>query len=226
MTATTNAATRADDVYARLRADILTGGWSPGQRLKFPDLCRRYGTSVGAAREALTMLKATGLVDTQPHLGFTVAILSAADLGELARARAEIESLVLRLSVREGDTRWEADGVAAMHVLERTPFLDPQRPGRSTPQWTAAHAAFHEALLAGCGNRRLRDAAGSMRDEAELYRQWSILPGIDAGRDLAAEHRALLDAAVARDADRAADLLYQHIDGTGQLALDIEPAAG
>ncbi|MGK5533959.1 GntR family transcriptional regulator, partial [Streptomyces sp. URMC 129] len=62
-----NGTTRAGEVYARLRADILGGGLLPGRRLKFPELCARYGTSVGAAREALTRLVAEGFVTTQSH---------------------------------------------------------------------------------------------------------------------------------------------------------------
>jgi DNA-binding GntR family transcriptional regulator len=209
--------TRADGVYRRLRADILGGRLVPGQRLKFPELSRRYDTSVGAAREALTRLVTDGFVRTQSHQGFTVTPLSHEDLAELTRARVEVESLVLRLAVLDGDMRWEADAVAAHHVLERTPFLgDGDHP---TDEWSAAHAEFHHALVAGCRNRRLRAMARGLREEAELYLQWSVSFGREPDRDLPGEHRALLHAAIGRDADRAADLLRDHIAHTAQLLI-------
>jgi DNA-binding GntR family transcriptional regulator len=209
--------TRADDVYRRLRGDILGGRLVPGQRLKFPDLSQRYETSVGAAREALTRLVADGFVRSQPHQGFCVTPLSYEGLAELTQARAEIEPLVLRFSVREGDVEWEAGAVASHHVLERTPFFAADDDTHPCDAWSSAHAAFHTALLAGCRNRRMLAVAQSLREEAELYLQWSVAVGRE--RDVAGEHRALLDATIARDADLAAELLRDHIAHTAQLLI-------
>jgi DNA-binding GntR family transcriptional regulator len=215
----TSGSTRADGVYQRLRRDILGGRLVPGERLKFPDLCRRYETSVGAAREALTRLVADGFVRTQSYQGFSVMPLSHEDLAELTYARLEIESLVLRLSVREGDMAWEAAAVAAHHLLQRAAFLAQDDATHPTDTWSAAHAAFHGALLAGCRNQRLLAMATGLREEAELYLQWSVSFGREPDRDLAGEHRALLDAVVARDASRAAELLRDHIAHTAQLLI-------
>ena len=216
----TTGVTRTDGLHARMREDILGGVLPPGQRLKFPELCRRYDTSVGAAREALTRLAGAGLVRSQAHQGYVVTPLSVEDLTELTVARVEIEGLVLRMSIAEGDVRWEADAIAAHHLLERATYLDPDNPARSTAEWAAAHAVFHTSLLVGCGNRRLREVAIGLRDEAELYRQWSITPALAKGRAIAAEHRAILDAAVARDADLAVRLLGEHISLTSRLLID------
>lgn len=215
----TGGSTRADGVYGRLRADILGGRLVPGQRLKFPELSRRYATSVGAAREALTRLAAAGLVRTRAHQGYTVTPLSHHDLAELTQARVETESLVLQLSVRHGDMQWEAQAVAAHHLLERTPFFGPDDTDHPSDEWSAAHAAFHLALLAGCRNRRLLAIARGLREEAELYLQWSVSFGREPERDLPGEHRALLDAVSARDAGLAAELLRDHIAHTAQLLI-------
>ena len=216
-------ATRTQGVYGRLRADILGGRLVPGQRLKFPELSQRYETSVGAAREALTRLAAAGLVRTQAHHGYTVTPLSHEDLADLTQARVEIESLVLRLSVLHGDMRWEAQTVAAHHVLERTPFLAHDGADHPSDEWSAAHAAFHQTLLAGCRNRRLLATAQALREEAELYLQWSVSFGQEPDRDLPGEHRALLEAATARDADLAAERLRDHIAHTAQLLIHGAP---
>lgn len=215
----TGGATRTDGVYGRLRADILAGRLVPGQRLKFPDLSRDYETSVGAAREALTRLAGAGLVRAQPHQGYAVAPLSHEDLAELTQARVEVESLVLRLSVLHGDMQWESQAVAAHHLLERTPFLAADDAAHPSDAWSAAHAAFHLALLSGCHNRRLLDTARGLREEAELYLQWSVSFGLEPDRDLPGEHRALLEAVTARDADHAAELLRDHIAHTAGLLI-------
>lgn len=76
-------------------------------------------------------------------------------------------------------------------------------------------------MLAGCRNHRLLATATGLREEAELYLQWSVSFGQEPDRDLTGEHQALLDAAVARDADRAAALLRDHIAHTAQLLISV-----
>jgi DNA-binding GntR family transcriptional regulator len=59
-----------------------------------------------------------------------------------------------------------------------------------------------------------------MREVAEVYRGWSAGPGLAADRDVAGEHKALAEAATARDADTACALLANHIQLTTDLLLD------
>jgi len=224
-----DAATRAAGVYQRLRADILGGRLVPGERLKFPELCERYRTSVGAAREVLTRLENEGLVTSRSHRGFTVTELSHRDLADLTEARIEVESMVLRLSIRDGDVQFEAQAVAAHHLLERTPFFAEDDPTHPSDAWVEAHATFHRALLAGCRNRRLLETAHALRDEAELYRQWSVSLGHEPDRDVAAEHRRLLEYTLARDVEGAVAELRDHVAHTARLLISVatdEPNAG
>jgi DNA-binding GntR family transcriptional regulator len=219
MAKTAAGGTRADEVQERLRSDILRGQRTPGERLKFPDLCEQHEVSAGVIREALTRLVDQGLVRVQPHQGYVVTPLSHRELGELTVARMELESLVFRLSVLEGDMSWEAGAVAAHHVLQRAPFAAEGNPSQLSEEWSQAHAAFHVALLAGCGNRRLQEMALKLREEAELYRRWSVSLGQEPRRDIAGEHRALLDAALARDPELAAERLSDHISHTARLLI-------
>lgn len=223
-------ATRTGGLYDRVRADILGGRLQPGHRLKFPEFSQRYGTSVGASREVLVRLAAEGLVRSEARKGYLVTPLSHSDLAELTHARVEIESLVLRLSIREGDMQFEAQAVAAHHVLERALYLDDDDPTHTTDAWAVAHAVFHRALLVGCANRRLLGTALALRDEAELYRQWSVALGGEPSRGVLDEHRMLLQFTVARDADAAAQQLRDHIAHTTQVliscAIDAPSTAG
>jgi len=146
-----------------------------------------------------------------------VTPLSADDLAELTQARTAIESLVVRLACETGDVAWEASVLAAHHTLERTPEVPPDDPDRIDDAWAASHRAFHEAVLAGCPNQRLRDIAAALREEAELYRRWSRPLGDGRVRDVRAEHRALLGAAISRDGERAAEVITAHINRTTEL---------
>ncbi|MYY09229.1 FCD domain-containing protein [Streptomyces sp. SID4919] len=211
--------TLSDDVRGQLRADILSGRLLPGHRLKFPVFSARYDVSVSVLREALVRLAEQGLVRSEPHQGFLVTPLSREDLTELTEARIELETLVRRRSVTEGDLAWESQLVAAHHTLERTPRTAQGDHDRVDDCWSAAHTDFHRALLNGCANRRLLHMALGLRDEAGLYRRWSRPLGDEPSRDPAGEHRALLDAALARDPEASAEALCGHVRHTTELLL-------
>ncbi|MFJ5775630.1 GntR family transcriptional regulator [Streptomyces sp. NPDC093094] len=207
-------ATRGGIVYAQIREDILQGALMPGQRLRLVELAQRHSVSQSVVREALTRLSEQGLVVAAPQQGFRVVSVSLRDLDELTEARIEIETMVLRRAVARGDIQWEAAVVAAHHHLSGVPAVLPD--GTLSGEWFAVHERFHETLLEACGNARLLAVAAGLRDEATLYRRWSRPVGQDVDRDVAGEHQRLVDAVLSRDADRAADLLAQHIDRTSQ----------
>lgn len=213
------APTRGEDVYARLRGDILAGRLRPGSRLPFAELCSRYGTSVGVVREGLSRLTEQGLVVAEPQHGYRVKAVSAQDLRQLTDARVDIETLVLRSAIASGDVAWESSVLAAHHTLARMPQQDEQDPQRMSEAWAAAHANFHSVLLGGCPNPRLRAIALSLRDSAELYRRWSVPLGDDAVRDVASEHAAVLDTALDRDPERATAVLTEHLQRTARMLL-------
>ncbi|MFD7003885.1 GntR family transcriptional regulator [Streptomyces mirabilis] len=204
--------TRAAIVYAKVREEIFQGDLQPGQRLRLVELAQRFDVSQSVVREALTRLSEQGLVLAAPQQGFSVVTVSLGDLNELTEARIEIETMVLRRAIERGGVEWEAAAVAAHHHMVGTPVVLPG--GEMNSEWFTLHEQFHQSLLEGCGNDRLLGSAVSLRDAATLYRRWSRPVGRDFDRDIAGEHQALLDAILSRDADRAAELLTQHIDRT------------
>jgi DNA-binding GntR family transcriptional regulator len=181
-------------------------------------MIRRYEASTGVLREALPRLVAQGLVVSQPQIGFRVVSLSVDDLRQLTEARVTIETLVLRQSVAHGDLAWENAVLTAHHTLVRTPQLVDG--DEMNDAWLRAHATFHHMLLSGSPNHRLIGIADSLRDSAEVYRCWSSPFGRKHDRDVAAEHRQLLETALARNADEAAATLIRHIELTTEFLLE------
>jgi DNA-binding GntR family transcriptional regulator len=208
--------TRAEQVYASVRVDILTGRISPGAKLRLAELTDKHGCSMTVVREALTRLAEQGLVQSAPQQGFNVTPLSAADLEDLTTARCELEGLVLRHSIEHGDLAWESRVVAAHHSVDRTPMQSEIDPVLMSEDWTRAHSDFHSALLSACPNQRLFNMALSLRDAAELYRRWSVPIGHDQQRDVPDEHRALMEAALKRDASEAVRILEEHLRRTAR----------
>ena len=210
-------ATSTEQVYELIRSELLNGVLHPSQKLKMVELTDRFGVSQSVVREALTRLTEQGLLVAAPQRGFRVRDLSIEDIAELTETRVEVESLALRLAVERGDLQWETGILAAHHRLDRTPVT--RDDGTVSEDWSAQHRDFHQALLTGCGNRRLESVATSLRDSAELYRRWYWVLADDHQRDLAREHRELKELALARDAARAIEILTEHIDRAPSLLI-------
>jgi DNA-binding GntR family transcriptional regulator len=219
MSMTVPSRTRVDTLSAQIRKDILAGRQAPGSKLGLANLVEQYSASMGVIREALSRLVAQGLVEVQPQQGFRVVPVSMADLHDLTEARCHIEALVFRESLEHGSVEWEANVIASHHRLSRLPSVDPEHGDRLTEDWVHAHRSFHSALLEACPNARLRSIAASLRDSAELYRQWSVPPGQSENRDVPSEHAEILRAILDHDVPRAVGLLVDHIRHTTRVLL-------
>jgi GntR family transcriptional regulator, carbon starvation induced regulator len=204
-----------EDVYGALRSDILFGRRLPSSRLQLNELAEEHGVSLSVVREAVTRLASEDLVEATPQRGFRVRSLSLEHLRDLTWVRTQVETLALRQSIAKGDVTWEANLVAAHHRLAVTPMYFDD--GRGNTEWMAAHAAFHTALAAAAGSPVLERLRLQLYDASELYRYWvGTLPHHPTRAHVADEHKAIFDAALAREADLAVDLLTQHLEATAR----------
>jgi DNA-binding GntR family transcriptional regulator len=212
--------TLVDDVYSVMKDDICTGRRAPGERLHLSQIARERNVSLSVVREAVTRLAAERLVQSRSQQGFTVWPLSVPDLLDLTRVRIEIETLTLRDSLANGDLAWEAEVIAAHHRLLGATSAPGGPSASPNYAWMRAHSEFHAALAAACTSPLLRQLRQQLSDSAELYRHWSAyLTKPKHKRNIAKEHRALRDAAVAHDVEVGIQLITSHIQLTADLLL-------
>jgi DNA-binding GntR family transcriptional regulator len=206
--------TLAELAYARLRDDIVWGRLPPGEALRSDDLRRRYGLGVSPLREALSKLAVERLVSAQGQRGYRVAPVSAEEAQDILAVRLLIEGEALERSMRRGGVEWETGVMAAFHRLARMPL--PVGPGADPRTWAERHRESHMALLGACDSPWLMNYAGNLYDQAERYRLIRVMrtPKAVLARDIAAEHRELLDAVLARDTARALRALREHYSRT------------
>jgi DNA-binding GntR family transcriptional regulator len=207
------------DVYRRLRTDIVDCRFKPDQRLRFETLRDTYGASVGTLREALSHLVSDGLVRTEAGRGFRVAPVSVADLMDITEWRVEFEVRAATLSIENGNDAWEAEIVTAFHLLSLAPFPAIDASHEVWAEYGRRHKRFHDAIAAACGSPWLLHFRSVLFDQARRYQAMSI-KHLDA-RALRKEddHRAIMKAALDRNAERAAQLVEQHVRRTTQAVL-------
>jgi DNA-binding GntR family transcriptional regulator len=212
-------ATRATDLYARLRSGIVGGVLEPGSKLAIEALAERFGASATPLREALNRLVSDGLVERREQRGFVVAGISATDLAEITKTRCWLEEVALRESIATHTTAWEEALVLAHHRLARTPRSLSATRFEDNPAWEPLHRAFHRALIGGCGSRWLLNFCEQLADQHHRYRRLSA-PRAFAKRGVKSEHQALMDSALTGRADEAVALLQAHFKRTETIIRD------
>jgi GntR family carbon starvation induced transcriptional regulator len=207
----------SEQAYDRIRRDILNGELFPGDKLQIEAVSERYAIGIAPVREALNRLSSEGLVERKSQRGFFVTEISMASLEELVKTRIWLETLALRESILHATEDWEEQLVLAYHRLARTQRRLPAEAGRElSEEWELRHKEFHLLLLDCCGSAWLLGFCSTMMDQAVRYRSLSmnVHPSLLRREGAAAEHEALLGAAIDRDADRACRLLAEHYTTT------------
>ena len=219
------ALTVTQDVYDRLRADLLSCRLAPGDKLRIEVLCQRVSAGSSAVREALSRLASEGFVTMEPNRGFRVTPLSFAELRDLTATRCQIEALCIHDAVVHADVEWEARIVTALHRLARTPKRAEGDPARYNDAFGTANALFHTAVAAACRSPSLLEIREMLFYRQERY-LWLSMPLATMERDLHAEHEAIARAALARDAEATVAATASHLQLTADIILSSHVADG
>jgi len=200
-------------VYRDLRKQIIHGEIPPGQKLKVESLKVLLESGNSPIREALSLLTSDQLVERIDQRGFVVAQASKANFQEILMLRCQLEDIALRASIKSGDDSWEEQLVLAHHRLSQVKI-------KSYEEWEVQHRSFHKALLAGCGSPILLRFCEQLYDLNIRYR---FLAGKSVRynkRQVVNEHKAIFDAAIARDENAASECLVEHYQLTGEFLSD------
>jgi GntR family transcriptional regulator, carbon starvation induced regulator len=198
--------------YSWLKHDITRGVFQPGEKLLMSRLKERYDLGIGPLREALSQLVAERLVVAISQRGYRVAPMSMAELTDLYDARAQLEGLILKLAIERGDDSWEAGILAKAHTLSKV--MEVNTPDELLDIWDTRHQAFHTAIASGCRSPHLLQVRESLFDQVERYRHLWLCETVLSEAALERkrrEHAALVDVILERKAERAADMMREHL---------------
>jgi DNA-binding GntR family transcriptional regulator len=191
--------------YEYLKGAILSGRFSPGERLTEEHLARELGISRTPIREALHKLESEGLITPLATRGFVASQDSREEVEELFEIRAVLEGYALRLSctriTEEVIQRLEETIERAEDALRRG-CLD------EVFQWnTRFHDTLHELIT---DKHRLYHQMVTMRQYVLRYRK-NTLETPEGGSRTLNGHRTIVLALRLRDADLCERVMREHI---------------
>jgi DNA-binding GntR family transcriptional regulator len=197
--------TLREQVADHLRTEILEGRLAPGAELGESTLARSLGVSRGPLREALGQLAAERLVTIVPRRGAVVRALTKQEFLDAYQVREALESLAIRLAV----PRLTDAERSELHKLCEQ--MEAAAAAGRTERFFKINHAFHGLLVHASGNQILIEMHDQLIAQmGRLLRQSVKLRG--GLERSAAEHREILAAVDAGDAERAAHLLEDHIE--------------
>ena len=195
--------TRADDVYRRLRAEILDLNLSPGDQLDEDQLAQSFGVSRTPVREALRRLAADNLVTSRPHRGTYVAEISAREMWEIEQICELLEPAAARIAA--GRVPEEVlDTISA--ALDASDIDFPTR--EDVIRYMKLDVHLHEAILQAAGNTTMRDMITHLHRRMNAVR---IVVNIHRFTESIEEHRRIIAALRAGDGEAAGEAMHFHI---------------
>jgi len=193
-----------EEVAELLRQRIFSRDLEPGSWIDELKIAQHYGISRTPLREALKVLAAEGLVTMKVRRGAYVTEVSDNDLAEVYHLLALLESDAAAVVARN------ASDLQLQELLNLHGQLEASaEPEQDREKFFVINEEFHMRLLEIAGNRWRNQMVADLRKVMKLNRHNSLLK---TGRieESLQEHRALMQALLARDALACQSRMDEH----------------
>ncbi len=206
------ASSEGASVYELIREDIIEGRLRANERLIVADLALQHGTSTNPVREALQLLRGEGLVIIAPNRGARVRPIDQDFVRDIYEIGVLIEPSLTRWFVGMATPEDIAELERIQDLIEANNFSDPL-------QHSELDTEFHTVMYRRHYNRH---AAELWWKHREVLRAVSRRFNFTLARRTAVmrEHRELIGHVKAQEADKAADLIARHVEGSGRHILE------
>ena len=191
-------------VTATLEEEILTGKLESGTALTEQSLSARLGVSRTPIRAALHTLAEEGLISLVPNKGAVVVGVTRDDLVDIYRIRMRLEGLAsataaVRISDGDLSRLRESVELAEFYISKN-----------DTEHLKELDTEFHSIIYRASGNRALNKTLSELHRNITAYRKMSLAAPGRLERSVG-EHREILEAIEAHDAEMADRLTSEHI---------------
>lgn len=204
-------------IYMQIRDDIISGRLKANERLVVADLAKRLNTSTNPIREALQLLRGEGFVIISPNRGARVRPIDQNFVRDIYEIGVLIEPALTRWFVGMATHEDIAELERIQGEIEDNNFADALRHSELDTRFHTImyerHYNQHAAELWWKHREVLR--AVSRRYNFTLARRAQVMR----------EHRDLIQLIKNGEADAAAALVAQHVDGSGRHILEHMRAA-
>lgn len=197
-------ASLSDQVFVKLREDILNDVYHNHEELRELTLCEELGVSRTPVREALRQLALEGLVEIIPNKGAYVNSITAKDVEDIYMMRSLLEGLCARLCCRHIP-------LEKMEEMEENIYLAEFHAARgNTQQLAELDSRFHVIMYESCNSKMLAHTLSDFHKYVMRARKKTLS---EQKRGVASnqEHRMIMEAIKEKNEEKAEKLANQHV---------------
>jgi DNA-binding GntR family transcriptional regulator len=194
-----------EKVYIELQEAILSEALKKGESLTELSLSEKLGVSRTPVRSALQRLSEVGLVKIVPNRGAVVLGVTKEDILDIYRIRMRLEGLASAMAALNMS---DADKTKLTETVELSEFYLSKN---NTENLKELDTSFHRVIYEASGSRTLARILSDLHLNTKGYRRISLaIPG--RLERTTKEHREILNAILAGDAEKADRLTSEHIE--------------
>ncbi len=197
----------AESVYYQIRRKILNGKYTPGENLTELEVSKELNVSRTPVREAFKHLESEGLLELRPNRGAVVVGIGRSDIEDIYEIRSLLEGRAAERAALQADKK-ALEQLA--EILDLTEFYIERK---DFDRVTTMDDRFHRTIYELTGSRMLQRILKELHAYAENIRERSIK---EPGRAdlMLKEHRAIVEAMVAQNPEKAGQLMVQHVQNS------------
>lgn len=193
-----------DVVFQALRQAIITGEFSPGERLMEVKIANKLGVSRTPVREAIRMLELEGLVLMIPRRGAEVARITEKELQDALEVRTAIEELSVELACARIDE--EGKKKLKQACIDFKEAIDTKH----VQNIVDGDVKFHDVIFELTQNQKLIGIAHNLREQVYRYRV-EYVKDFSYHDVLVEEHYAITNAILTNDVVKAKEIMRKHL---------------
>jgi GntR family transcriptional regulator, rspAB operon transcriptional repressor len=194
----------ADWTYEYLKGKILNLEIMPGEQIHIEVLSKELEVSRTPIREAFLRLVADGLIEIRPRVGYFVADITENDIQDLFEIREIVETRAANKAAYALSDD-ELQGLKKL-IVESKAAVDKG----DYEAYLGRDILFHNYLQKHIQNKRLVAFMESLNDLTHRERIMSIR-SVENIKETILEHEQIVDSLLARDGDKAAWYMGEHL---------------
>ena len=200
----------SDNVYQKLRAQILHLELPPGSLISEIDTAEKYEVSRTPVRDAFKVLESEGLLEIKPHIGTFVSMIDLSMISDILYIRTVLEREILNDLIISFDKSQEAN--IRLLLKKQRELLDmelsEEELGRA---FILSDNEFHDTLYKMAGKQNVMHIFRGINSQYERFRTLINREGRDSLLHLYAEHESIWEYIVSKDFEKLSACITHHI---------------
>lgn len=199
-----------EDIYNKLKEEILTLKLKPGQMISENEIARVYDVSRTPVKTAFLRLKGEKYIEIIPQRGSFITLLDMKYIKDIIYMRTVLEIKMLT-TIIEGGNKNKLIEILEKNMREQQTLLSFNEATPTT--FYEIDSLFHYSFFEAVGREKMWDV---IQDCQVYYTRFRILDTLTTARyqELYSEHEDIIRALKAEDAKLLEKAVHDHLHGT------------